>query len=125
RSASYCCSASRLGFGRPGTPGLMTPSGRGSRGLPERGPGPAPRRPQPGGEIDRRSLLVVVDAEAVPERGDAADVGELAAEQSGVDVHRDRRGVSGGRRAPDPEVVGAAVDLRQAVAGAVVLDRSR
>src|SRR5690242_5488544 len=91
----------------------------------EGGPGRGPRGLQSGGQVDRHSLFVVVDAEAVPERGDLADVGELATEQFRVEVHRDGRGVGGGRRAPPPEVVGAAVGLRQTVPGAVAFDRPR
>ncbi len=49
-------------------------------------------------------------------------MGELAVEERRVHVHRDRGGVGGGRGAPEPEVVVAAVDLRQVQARAVPVD---
>jgi len=52
-------------------------------------------------------------------------MGELPAQQGRVDVHRDGRGVGGGRRAPEPEVVRPAVGLRQAGPGTVTADRAR
>ena len=56
---------------------------RGSGVVAERGPGLRPGRPQAGGQVDRRTLLVVADAQAVLERGDPPDVSELAAQEPG------------------------------------------
>src|ERR1700760_3864861 len=71
-------------------------AGGGQRGAGDRsgvvaegGPGRGPGGPEAGGQIDRHTLFVVVDAEAVAEGGDLADVSELPAEQAGVDVDRD------------------------------------
>src|SRR6516165_12224574 len=88
-------------------------------------PGLGPGGLQAGGDEYRYALLVVADAHAVPERGDPADVRELVAQERRVHVDRDGGGVRGGRWAPEPEVVRAAVGLRQAGRGAVALDRAR
>src|SRR5216683_5291349 len=62
----------------------------------ECGPAFPPWGLQPGHEEDLRALLVVADTQPVPERGDQADVGELAAEEGRVQVHRYGGGVGGG-----------------------------
>src|SRR5215813_2396987 len=85
----------------------------------ERGPGLGPGLAQAADQVDRRALLVVVDAEAVAERGHLADLAELLVQQERVQA--DGQGGGGGRRrrAPEPEAVLAAVGGRQAVPGAV------
>src|SRR5260221_14191752 len=93
-----------------------------SRVVAERWPGSLPVGAEPGGQVDPRALLVVGDADAVVEDRDQPDGCELAPQQPRVDVHRDRGGRRPGRRGPQPEAVGAAVHLRQAVAWAVSVD---
>src|SRR5580704_6179608 len=89
----------------------------------ERRPGPGPRLPEPGGQVDRRALLVVLDPQAVVERRDLVHVPELAAQEGRVQVDRDRGPVRGRRWPPQPEVVGAAVGRGQGEVGAVPVDR--
>src|SRR5450631_2787684 len=69
----------------------------------KRRPGPLPGRPQAGGQVERRALLVVADADPVLERRDLPDPGELAAQQRRVQADDDRGGVAGRRRSPQPE----------------------
>src|SRR5215831_3100197 len=78
-----------------------------------------PAGAQPAGPVDDGALLVVADAQAVVEDGDLPDGGEQPPQQRRVDVDGDGLPVAGRGRAPVPEVVGAAVRRRQAVAGPV------
>src|SRR2546429_5289838 len=71
---------------RPGWSGVIAEGG------PDAGPGGA----QAGRDVDRRALLVVLDAEAVVVGGDLADDRELAAQHAQVRVDREDAGVPGG-----------------------------
>src|ERR1700722_910957 len=108
---------------RAGPAGHPAPAWSG--GVAERGPGPGPARAQAGGQVDGRALLVVADAEAVLEGADPPHVRELSAQETRVHAHRDRGGVTGWWRAPEPEVVAAAVGRREPVGRPEALDRAR
>src|SRR5262249_13624157 len=55
----------------------------------EGGPSLCPRRPQPGGQIDRHALLVIADSDAVAERRDLPHSSEHSAQQRRVKVDGD------------------------------------
>src|ERR1700722_4036669 len=103
--------------------GWRRPPCAGSGIVAERGPSPGPRFPQPGGQVDRRALLVVRDPHAVVERGDPAHVEELAAQEGRVQADHDRGTVRRRRGTPQPEIVATAVRRRKAHGRAVAVDR--